>query len=72
MAQSFIIATGSRNVDDPEIPYDGRRIINCDRLLQSLGWKIPQRPVIVGATRQGLEYASTLGIPQWRRATRRV
>ena len=60
-ASQFIIATGSRNIDDENIPYDGRRVINCDRLIQTLGWQIPKQPVIIGGTTQGVEYASILG-----------
>ena len=51
-----LIACGTRPAHSPEIPFDGRRVVDADQL-DHLG-EIPRRPIVVGAGVIGLEYAS--------------
>ena len=55
-ADNVLIACGTRAARNPEIPFDGKRIVTCDELrdVQAL----PRDFIIVGAGVIGLEYAS--------------
>ncbi len=51
-----LIACGSRPRRDPEIPFDGKRILDADDLLQIP--ELPREIIVVGGGVIGLEYAS--------------
>jgi NAD(P) transhydrogenase len=51
-----LIACGTRPAHSPEIPFDGRRIVDADQLEQMQ--ELPRRPIVIGAGVIGLEYAS--------------
>lgn len=55
-AANFVIACGTRPARNPEIPFDGRRIIDTDHLA-GLG-ALPREIIVVGAGVVGLEYTS--------------
>ncbi len=55
-ADFFIIATGSRPVGFPHIPFDHERIINSDDILSLQ--RFPKRMMIIGAGIIGCEYAT--------------
>lgn len=55
-AQHFLIATGSKPRDLPEINIDQQRILNSDGILKLTAF--PQRLMIVGAGVTGCEYAT--------------
>ncbi|HWF37138.1 MAG TPA: FAD-dependent oxidoreductase [Candidatus Acidoferrales bacterium] len=56
--EHVLIACGTRTAHNPEIPFDGKRIIDTDQLLQLAG--LPRELIVVGAGVVGLEYASFL------------
>jgi NAD(P) transhydrogenase len=51
-----LIACGTRPARSPDIPFDGRHIVDADQLEQIE--EIPRRPIVVGAGVIGLEFAS--------------
>ncbi|MCF8361435.1 MAG: Si-specific NAD(P)(+) transhydrogenase [Prolixibacteraceae bacterium] len=55
-ADQFLIACGTRPADNPNIPFDGKKIINVDQILNLK--VMPRRMIIIGAGVIGLEYAS--------------
>lgn len=57
-AENILIACGTRTARSPEIPFDGKRIIDTDQLVQMDG--LPKELIVVGAGVVGLEYASFL------------
>jgi dihydrolipoamide dehydrogenase len=59
-ARHFIIATGSVPIELPDLPFDGRTIINSDQAIALE--KVPARMVVVGSGAIGLELSSV-----WRR-----
>jgi NAD(P) transhydrogenase len=57
-ADHFVIACGTRPAHSPDIPFDGRRIVDSDQLL-----RVPEmhrNVIVLGAGVIGLEYASML------------
>jgi NAD(P) transhydrogenase len=56
--ENFLIACGTRPARSPDIPFDGKRIMDSDELpgIDSL----PKEMIVVGAGVVGLEYASFL------------
>jgi NAD(P) transhydrogenase len=56
--ENILIACGTRTARDPHIPFDGKRIIDTDQLVQLAG--LPRELILVGAGVVGLEYASFL------------
>jgi NAD(P) transhydrogenase len=62
-AAKIVVATGTKTMRDPNIPFDGQRIFTSDDIL-SLE-EMPRNLVVVGAGVIGLEYATifaTLGV----------
>jgi NAD(P) transhydrogenase len=62
-AAHIIIATGTESTMDPHIPFDGKRIITSDDILELD--RLPRTLAVVGAGVVGCEYASmfaTLGV----------
>lgn len=57
-ADHVLIACGTRPAHAPDIPFEGRRILDADQLGQVN--KIPRDLIVVGAGVIGLEYASML------------
>lgn len=55
-ADHFLIACGTRPAHSPEIPFDGKRIVDTDQLPGMDG--IPRELIVVGSGVIGLEYAS--------------
>jgi NAD(P) transhydrogenase len=55
-AQNVLIACGTRPAHSPDIPFDGKRIIDTDQLHESEA--VPREMIVVGAGVVGLEYAS--------------
>lgn len=55
-ARHVILATGSRPRALPDMPFDGRAILNSDHLLQSI--HVPKTLVIIGAGAVGVEMAT--------------
>jgi NAD(P) transhydrogenase len=55
---NILIACGTRTAHNPDIPFDGKRIIDTDQLVQLAG--LPKELIVVGAGVVGLEYASFL------------
>ncbi|MFQ5930473.1 MAG: Si-specific NAD(P)(+) transhydrogenase [Acidobacteriota bacterium] len=53
-----LIACGSRSAMNPNIPYDGHRVIVSDDIGQGRAEDIPKNVIVVGAGVIGLEYAS--------------
>ncbi|GEM_PF-3869122 len=53
-----LIACGTRPAHNPQIPFDGERIIDSDQLRQAK--EIPREVIVVGAGVIGLEYASMM------------
>ncbi|MGB0035373.1 MAG: Si-specific NAD(P)(+) transhydrogenase [Candidatus Acidiferrales bacterium] len=51
-----LIACGTRPARSPDIPFDGKRIVDTDELPQLDG--VPREMIVVGAGVVGLEYAS--------------
>lgn len=56
----FLVACGTRPADNPKIPFDGKRIINVDQILNLE--VMPRKMIIVGAGVVGLEYASMFSV----------
>jgi NAD(P) transhydrogenase len=56
--QNILIACGTRPAHNPEIPFDGRRVLDTDQLSKIGG--LPRELIVVGAGVVGLEYASFL------------
>ncbi len=56
--KNILIACGTRPAHSPEIPFDGKRIIDTDHLASMEG--LPREMIVVGAGVVGLEYASFL------------
>jgi len=56
--QHVLIACGTRTARSPEIPFDGKRIVDTDELPCLDG--VPREMIVVGAGVVGLEYASFL------------
>jgi NAD(P) transhydrogenase len=56
--EHILIACGTRPARSPEIPFDGKRIVDTDQL-SGLG-RLPKEIIVVGAGVVGLEYASFL------------
>jgi NAD(P) transhydrogenase len=56
--ENILIACGTRPAHNPDIPFDGKRIIDTDEFT-SLGG-LPRELIVVGAGVVGLEYASFL------------
>src|ERR1700680_2680496 len=56
--ENILIACGTRPAHNPDIPFDGKRIIDTDEFT-SLG-SLPRELIVVGAGVVGLEYASFL------------
>ena len=55
-AKNVVIATGSRSVELPSLPFDGERIIGSDEAIALE--EVPKRLVVVGAGAIGLELGS--------------
>lgn len=58
--ERILIACGTRSARNPEIPYDGRRVMVAEDLGRGDGGEIPRSMIVVGAGVIGLEYASML------------
>ncbi len=56
--EHILIACGTRSALNPEIPYDGRKIMVAEDLLRGDNKEIPRSMIVVGAGVIGLEYAS--------------
>src|ERR1700758_3577254 len=56
--ENILIACGTRTAHNDDIPFDGKRIIDTDQLVQLAG--LPRELIVVGAGVVGLEYASFL------------
>lgn len=56
--ENILIACGTRTAQNPDIPFDGKRILDTDQLVQIAG--LPRELIVVGAGVVGLEYASFL------------
>ncbi|MCY4487632.1 MAG: Si-specific NAD(P)(+) transhydrogenase [Deltaproteobacteria bacterium] len=54
----ILIACGTRSARDPEIPYDGHKVMLAEDLGSAGHGEIPRRVIVVGAGVIGLEYAS--------------
>ena len=54
-AEVFLIATGSQPSHPPEIPFDGRVVVNSDDILSLPA--IPERLIVIGGGVIGCEYA---------------
>ncbi len=59
-ARHFLIATGSVPIELPDLPFDGRTIINSDQAIALE--KVPAKMVVIGSGAIGLELSSV-----WRR-----
>lgn len=58
-ADIFLLATGSRPSHPPEIPFDGRVVVDSDDVLTLTA--IPRRLVVIGGGVIGCEYAGIFG-----------
>ena len=58
--EHILIACGTRSARNPEIPYDGRKIMVAEDLGRGDREQIPKSMIVVGAGVIGLEYASML------------
>lgn len=56
--ENVLIACGTRPARSPEIPFDGKRILDTDQLTYIQG--VPREAIVVGAGVVGLEYTSIL------------
>ncbi len=56
--ENIMIACGTRTAHNADIPFDGKRIIDTDQLVQLAG--LPKELIVVGSGVVGLEYASFL------------
>lgn len=59
-AENIIVATGSRAINIPAFPIDGRRILTSDHLLELK--HLPESILIIGAGVIGCEWASMLSL----------
>jgi NAD(P) transhydrogenase len=57
-ATNILIACGTRPADHPDIPFDGKRVLASDQILQME--EIPKEMIVVGGGVIGLEFASML------------
>lgn len=57
-AENILVACGTRPARNPEIPFDGKRIVDTDDISGMDG--VPKELIVVGAGVVGLEYASFL------------
>jgi NAD(P) transhydrogenase len=57
-ADNILVACGTRPAHNPEIPFDGKRIVDTDDISGMDG--VPKELIVVGAGVVGLEYASFL------------
>jgi NAD(P) transhydrogenase len=57
-AESFIIATGTRPAESPNVPLDGRTVLQSDQLMQLA--ELPKSLIVVGGGVIGVEYACML------------
>jgi len=57
-AEYVMIACGTRSARNPEIPYDGKRVLVSDDIGHGGTEEIPRNVMVVGAGVIGLEYAS--------------
>ncbi len=55
-AKKFMISVGTSPVQPPNIPFDGKRILDSDHILEIE--KLPRTMIVVGAGVIGVEYAS--------------
>jgi NAD(P) transhydrogenase len=55
-AAKILIACGTRPAHSPDIPFDNRRIVDTDHLVELGG--LPKEIIVIGAGVVGLEYAS--------------
>jgi NAD(P) transhydrogenase len=55
----ILIATGSRPLRTPEVPYDGRLVLDTDGVLQMD--RLPRRLAVIGTGVMGCEYSSIFG-----------
>ncbi|MFO1174782.1 MAG: Si-specific NAD(P)(+) transhydrogenase [Paracoccaceae bacterium] len=55
-ADKFLIATGTRTHRPPEVPFNGRTVVDSDEFLELA--RIPRSLVVVGAGVIGVEYAT--------------
>jgi NAD(P) transhydrogenase len=55
----ILIATGSRPLRTPEVPYDGRLVLDTETVLQMD--RLPRRLAVIGTGVMGCEYASIFG-----------
>ena len=56
--ENILVACGTRTAQNPEIPFDGKRIIDTDQLVTLAG--LPKELMVVGAGVVGVVYASFL------------
>jgi NAD(P) transhydrogenase len=56
--EHILVACGTWPAHNPEIPLDGKRIVDSDQLLAAA--EIPRELIVVGAGVIGLEYASMM------------
>jgi NAD(P) transhydrogenase len=54
--ENILIACGTRPARSPDIPFDGKRILDTDEL--TFATSLPREVIVVGAGVVGLEYAS--------------
>src|SRR5262249_53677876 len=59
-APAIVIATGTKPASCPEVPINGRTIINSDQILEMQ--QIPKTLVVVGGGVIGIEYASMFAV----------
>jgi NAD(P) transhydrogenase len=55
-ADNFLIACGTHPAGNPDIPFDGKHIIDVDKIVDLE--ELPRKLIVVGAGVIGLEYAS--------------
>src|SRR5208282_2905896 len=55
-AENILIACGTRPARSPDIPFDGKRILDTDEF--TFAGALPREVIVVGAGVVGLEYAS--------------
>lgn len=55
-ADNFLIACGTHPAGNPDIPFDGKNIIDVDKIVDLE--ELPRKLIVVGAGVIGLEYAS--------------
>lgn len=55
-ADNFLIACGTHPARNPQIPFDGRSVIDVDEIVNLE--KLPKKLIVIGAGVIGLEYAS--------------